>query len=60
MQDQATAKAFNRSPYLRPRHIMRAQNLEEAIRGSDLYAKKSVVEGPVLRGFVVLALFLVL
>ena len=50
--DKVTAKTFNLSLYLRPRHIMRAQSLEQAIRGSDLYAKHSVVKGPKFRGFV--------
>ena len=31
---------------------MRAQNLEQAIRGSDLYVKHSVVKGPKFLGFV--------
>ena len=52
--DKATAKTFNLSPYLRPRHIMRAPNLEQAIRGCDLYAKSSVVKGPMFHGFVIL------
>ncbi|KAF9650534.1 P-loop containing nucleoside triphosphate hydrolase protein [Thelephora ganbajun] len=49
-RDKATAKMFKLSPYLRPRHIMRAQNLEQAIRGSDLYAKNTVVKGPRFHG----------
>ena len=53
--DKVTARTFNRSPYLRPRHIMRAQSLGQAIRGSDLYVKTSVVKGPMFRGFVILA-----
>ena len=35
---------------------MRAQSLEQAIRGSDLYAKGNVVKGPMLQGFVVVVL----
>lgn len=54
--DKATAKTFNLSPYLRPRRIMRAQGLEQAIRGSDLYVKSSVVKGPMFRGFVAVTL----
>ena len=35
---------------------MRAQSLEQAFRGSDLYAKRNVVKGPMLQGFVVVVL----
>lgn len=48
--DQATARMFKRSPYLRPRNIMRAASLEQAIRGSDLYVKKNVVKGQKFTG----------
>ena len=54
--DQATARMFKRSPYLRPRNIMRAASLEQAIRGSDLYVKKNVVKGQKFTGFVVVIL----
>ena len=47
---------FNLSPYLRRRHIMRAQSLEQAIKGCDLYVKRSVVKGPMIRGFVTVML----
>ena len=43
---------FKRSPYLRPRRIMRARSLEQAIRASDMYANKNVVKGSMIRGFV--------
>ena len=43
---------FKRSPYLRPRRIMRAQDLDQVIRGSDLYAQKNVVKGLMFLGFV--------
>ena len=50
--DKVTARTFNLSPYFRPRHVMRAQSLEQAIRGSDLYVKRGVVKGPKFMGFV--------
>ena len=51
--DKVTARMFRRSPYLRPRQIMRAQSLDQAIRGSDLYAKKKVVKGQMFKGFAI-------
>jgi len=51
--DKATARAINRSQYLRPRPVTPTRSFEQAIRGPDLYAGKSMVKGPMFRGFVV-------
>lgn len=42
--------AWKRKPFLRPRQILAAERLEEAIRGCDMYALRKVVPGSMRLG----------
>ncbi|KAJ4486068.1 P-loop containing nucleoside triphosphate hydrolase protein [Lentinula aciculospora] len=48
--DRATATNLKVSPFLRSRRILQAEDLSEAIKGCDTYAKTKVVFGPMIVG----------
>jgi ATP-dependent helicase IRC3 len=50
--DRTTARKLKLSPFLKNRAILTALTLAEAINGSDTYAKKKVLEGPMVLGYV--------
>lgn len=50
MLDKHTASAFKMSPFMRSRKVLTAQNLGDAVRGCDTYAKAKVVFGPMALG----------
>ncbi|KAL0071869.1 putative ATP-dependent helicase IRC3 [Marasmius tenuissimus] len=47
--DKGTAFRLKISPFFRARHVLTAQNLPDAIRGCDTYAKTKVVHGPLTK-----------
>jgi hypothetical protein len=50
MIDKGTAFALKVSPYMRSRKVLTAQNLSDAVRGCDTYAKAKVVYGRMALG----------
>ncbi|KAJ3734791.1 P-loop containing nucleoside triphosphate hydrolase protein [Lentinula guzmanii] len=48
--DRATAASLKVSPFLRKRRILQSEDLSEAIKGCDTYAKTKVVFGPMVVG----------
>ncbi|GAW06115.1 P-loop containing nucleoside triphosphate hydrolase protein [Lentinula edodes] len=48
--DRATAAGLKVSPFLRSRRILQSEDLSEAIKGCDTYAKTKVVFGPMAIG----------
>ncbi|KAJ3857816.1 P-loop containing nucleoside triphosphate hydrolase protein [Lentinula lateritia] len=48
--DRATAADLKVSPFLRSRRILQSEDLSEAIKGCDTYAKTKVVFGPMAIG----------
>jgi hypothetical protein len=49
--DKGTACALRISPFMRRRKVLTAENLSDAVRGCDTYAKSKVVFGPMALGW---------
>ncbi|KAF9270115.1 P-loop containing nucleoside triphosphate hydrolase protein [Marasmius fiardii PR-910] len=47
--DKGTAFRLKISPFFRTRHVLTSQNLSDAIKGCDTYAKAKVVRGPLAK-----------
>lgn len=55
--DKTTADGLKVSPFLRKRHVLDSVTLGEAVRGSDTYAARSILPGPMKAGYIQFHIF---